>query len=98
MSKGRIYISGGITGVQGYMEHFMSAQRKLEEQGYSVINPALVSSNMPKDTTYEEYMKMSFAMLGMAGSIYMLRNWQQSLGCNREYGYALAKGMTVLFE
>ena len=31
-------------------------------------------------------------------SICMLKGWQQSCGANREYGFALAKGMGVMFE
>lgn len=37
-------------------------------------------------------------MLGMCGSIYMLKGWEKSCGANREYGYALAKDMTVILE
>lgn len=96
--KNRIYISGAISGTDDFMERFTKAQKELESQGYSVINPALVNSNMPKDTTYEEYMKMSFTMLDMADSIYMLKGWEKSCGANREYGYALAKGKGIMFE
>ncbi len=96
--KERVYISGAISGTDDFMERFAKAQKKLEEQGYSIINPALVGSNMPKDTTYEEYMKMSFAMLDMCGSIYMMAGWEKSCGANREYGYALAKDKTIMFE
>lgn len=98
MNKEKVFIIGAITNVPNYMEKFAKAQKELEAQGYSVINPALVNYNMPKDTTYEEYMKMAFTMLNMAGSVYMLKNWQQSCRCNREYGYALAKDMTIMIE
>lgn len=98
MSKNRIYISGGITGIPDYMERFAKAQEKLEKQGYSVINPALVNSNLPEDTTYEEYMKVSFCLLNMCDSIYMMNGWDNSCGASREYGYACAGGMTIIFE
>lgn len=96
--KERIYISGPITGTDDYLERFSEKEGELESQGYSVINPAAVNSMLPKDTAYEEYMQMSFTMLGMCGSIYMLKGWEKSCGANREYGYALAKDMTVIFE
>ena len=94
----RIYISGAITGTDDYMERFLKAQKELEKIGYSVVNPALVNSNLPEDTTYEEYMKMSFCMLDMCQYIYMLTGWKKSCGANREYEYALAKDKTIMFE
>ena len=94
----RIYISGPITGTDDYMERFAEAEERLIEAGYSVINPASVNSMMPADTTYEEYMTMSFAMLNMCGAIYMMEGWEKSCGANREYGYALANDYIILRE
>lgn len=96
--KERIYISGRITGTDDFMERFTKAQKELEKQGYSVINPAAVNSAMPNDTTYEEYMTMGITMLDMCDSIYMLNGWEKSCGANREYGYALAKDKIIIFE
>lgn len=98
MKKTRIYISGEISGTNDYKERFAKAEKYLEAQGYSVINPAKVNAQMPTDTSYEEYMKMSITMLDMCGSIYMLKEWKNSFVANREYGYALAKGITIIFE
>lgn len=94
----KIYISGPITGTEDYMERFAITQKKLEERGYIVINPALVNSNLPTETTYEEYMKMSFCMLRMCDAIYMMEGWKGSCGANREYGYALARDMLIIKE
>ena len=94
----RAYISGPITGTDDYMERFAEAEERLKNKGYSVINPAAVNSMLPEGTTYEEYMKMSLAMLDMCGAIYMLKGWEKSCGANREYGYALAKGYAIYFE
>ena len=85
----KIYISGAITGTDDYMERFAKAEKELTEQGYSVINPAKVNAQLPEDTSYEEYMKMSFCML---------KDWEKSCGANREYGYATAKKKTVFYE
>ena len=94
----KIYISGPITGTNDYMERFEKAEKELTEQGYSVVNPAKVNAQLPEDTSYEEYMKMSFCMLDMCDYICMLKGWQDSRGANREYGYALAKDKTIIFE
>lgn len=94
----KIYISGAITGTDDYMERFAKSEKELTEQGYSVVNPAKVNAQLPEDTCYEEYMKMSFCMLDMCDSIYMLKGWDKSCGANRELGYALAKCMIIMYE
>lgn len=94
----RIYISGPITGTDDYMERFARSEEKLKKRGYSVINPAAVNSMLPSDTTYDEYMKMSLAMLDMCGAIYMMEGWEKSCGANMEYGYALANDYIILRE
>ena len=96
----RIYISGQISNLEksDYMERFAKAEKELTEQGYSVVNPAKVNAQLPEDTTYEEYMKMCFCMIDMCDGIYMLKGWKKSLGANREYGYALAKDMIIMFK
>ena len=94
----KVYISGAITGTDDYMERFARAEKELTEQGYSVVNPAKVNAQLPEDTTYEEYMKMSLCMIDMCESIYMLKGWEKSCGANREYGYALAKDMIIMHE
>ncbi len=52
-TKMKLYISGPITGTDDYMERFAAAQKELEEEGWTVINPALVNSNLPKDTEWK---------------------------------------------
>lgn len=94
----KVYISGPITGCNGYYEKFHRAERTLREAGYTPINPAAVNGELPAETSYEEYMKMSFCMLEMAEAIYMLPGWQNSTGANREYGFALGRDMKIMFE
>ncbi len=40
MNDTLIYISGKVSGTDDYMERFAKAEKKLTEQGFSVINPA----------------------------------------------------------
>lgn len=94
----KIYISGAISGTDDFMERFAKAEKELAEQGYSVMNPAKVNSMLPKDTSYADYMKMSFAMLEMCDGIYMLMGWENSKGANMEYEYAKLNHMVILYE
>lgn len=95
--KIRVYISGPITGTTDYMERFEAAEKCLNGE-YSVINPAKVNSNMPEDTTHEEYMKISICMLSMYFAIYMLKGWQNSPGACEEHLYALKHGIAIFEE
>lgn len=94
----RVYLSGAITGTTDYMERFKAAEEKLILDGHTVFNPAAVNSMMPAETTYAEYMRVSFTLLDMCDAIYMMRGWQDSKGANREYGYAHAKDIKILEE
>ena len=94
----KVYISGPITGTKDYLEKFEDIETALPliHQGVEVINPAKVNANLPKSTTWEEYMRMSLCMLSMCDGIYMMEGWQQSRGANLEYAYAKGMGITVL--
>lgn len=94
--KKKLYISGPITGTDGYMEKFEKAQAYLEGLGYSTINPAKVNGALPEDTTYQEYMNMSMTMLAMADGVYMLTGWQQSKGATQEHTWAVTMGLAII--
>lgn len=94
----KVYISGPITGTNDYMKRFNNAQKYLESKGYSVVNPALVNSNLPKDTSYDEYMDMSFVMLRMCDAIYMLKGYEYSEGAKVELNVAERTGKKILYE
>ena len=91
----KLYLSGAITGTDDYMDRFSMAEKSLEVE-HTIINPAKVNAQLPSDTSYEDYMKMSFCMLDMCDGIYLLKGWEKSCGSNRELGYAMAKGKIIL--
>lgn len=93
----RIYISGGISGVENYREAFSKTHEELIKGGHDVVNPALYADALPK-LSYEEYMKVGLYFLSMCDAIYMLKGWENSRGANREYGYALAKDKIIMTE
>ena len=94
----KIYISGSITGTHDFMERFSIAQKKLERDEHDVVNPALVNSNLPKSTTYSEYMDMSICMLKMCDAIYLLDGWKSSRGANLEIIFAMLNDKKILYE
>lgn len=93
----RVYISGAMTGVADYKRVFYQAEELLLSKGYKVANPAYNDDVIP-NANYEEYMSLDMFLLSLCDGIYMLKGWEKSLGANREYGYALAKGMEIMFE
>ena len=94
----KIYISGAISNTDDFMERFAKAEKELTEQGYSVINPAKVNAQLPEDTDYEDYMKMSFCMLSMCEAIYLLRGFEKSRGAKRELEFAKSEDMEIMYE
>lgn len=94
----KVYISGPITGIEGYLERFDGMEHMLTAAGYEVVNPARVNLYLPKSTTHEEYMKMSMCMLEMCDTVVFLHGWRYSKGAKQEFEYALERGYTLAFE
>lgn len=87
----KIYIAGKITGVPDYKEHFARAREKLEQQGYTVLDP----SHLPGGLTPADYMRICLAMVESADIICLLPGWQDSPGADIERSYAKYIGKGV---
>lgn len=96
----RIYISGAISNVPDFMARFDEAEKELltKYPDVQVINPARLHSVYPDWFTWDDYMKLSIAELSTANVIYMLQGWEVSRGANRELGYAIGKGLDVMYQ
>lgn len=93
----RLYLSGPITGVENYRENFRKAEEKLRDEDLiDIFNPTKISEVLPTDLTYEECMKIDFALIDMSDILVQLPGWENSRGANREYGYALGKDITII--
>ena len=91
-----IYISGKITGTKDYLDRFRKAEIQIGRA--DIINPAKVNDNLPKCTTYKQYMKMSLCMLEMCDTIYMLKGWEDSKGARLEHEYAKSNNYKIIYE
>ena len=92
----KLYISGKVTGEKDYKSKFERGESEVEIMGHIPYNPAKIQ--LPEEASYEEYMHMCFAMLDICDGIYMLNNWQESKGANREIGYAIGRGKAVIYQ
>lgn len=93
-----IYLSGGITNVPNYLERFAKAETLLTKIGDKVINPAKINAQLPEDTDYDDYMRLSFVLLDMADAIYMMNGWEKSKGARMELLKAYQTGKRIIFE
>lgn len=101
----RIYISGPVSKNPAYMNDFKLSELKLysmiarkEIEYDSVINPASVCIQLPCDLTHEDYMRICFSMMELCDGIYMMDNWQDSIGAKMELVYASNRSMEILYE
>lgn len=96
----RAYISGGITGVENYMDRFETAEKELYRRfgkdGVKVFNPAKISAGLPV-LEHSEYMQFSFLEMAMCDTVFFLPGWEKSRGANQEMGFAIARGMNIHF-
>lgn len=98
--KTRVFVSGAITGVENPAEHFKAAEEYLLSKDYAVINPYIAGTGMLPNAAFDhgEYMRVTLTMLDLCDCIYMLDGWENSVGANAEYEYAVQNRKGVLFE
>lgn len=83
MSRGKVYISGPITGIAfGNRFAFMCARSALELCGYEAVDPSEVK--LDDDATWADYMRADLKLLLDCDYIYMLEGWEDSKGARLE--------------
>lgn len=102
MDKQVVYISGKMRGLdeQTSRQIFADAKKKLEEQGFSAINPWDLADEKMK-AGYEDwgdFVLFDLSVLKKCDKIYMLHNWEDSDGANTEYNYAKGLRIEILYE
>lgn len=94
VKKKSAYVAGAITGVEGYKEKFAAAKRELENQGYTVFNPA----ELPQGLKYESYIKICKTIVEEIDVVFMLDNWKSSVGAEEEHIHATKQGKIILYQ
>ena len=83
MSRGKVYISGPITGIDfGNRFAFSCARNALELCGYEVVDPSEVQ--LDDEATWADYMRADLKLLLDCDFIYMLDGWEDSKGARLE--------------
>lgn len=83
MSRGKVYISGPITGIDfGNRFAFMAARCGLELCGYEVVDPSEVK--LDDDASWADYMRADLKLLLDCDFIFMLEGWEDSKGARLE--------------
>lgn len=86
MNNKTVYLSGGITGVDGYRDAFANAEDVARSAGARVIlNPA----TLPHGWDWEHYMAACLGLVRVADMVVMLPGWQRSTGARMERGLAM---------
>ena len=92
-----IYISGKISGIENEAPLlFEKAENELKLNGFNTVNP--MTLNHDHDLSWENYMRVDLIALLRCTHIYMLKNWQESVGANIEYRLAVDLKLTIIFE
>lgn len=84
----KIYIAGKITGNPNYKEEFGVWEKRLADEGFTVVSPVYhdkyEGDYSDVDAVWNHYMRISIAKLTECDEIFMLPGWQRSKGANVE--------------
>lgn len=105
----RIYVSGAVTGITDYIGKFSNKTFHLNEKnnqyGLYFINPVEMNSQFDKigidhhePLSYDDFMKLCYTELELCDGIYMMNGWRNSMGANRELGFAKGQKKTIFLE
>src|SRR6266568_904658 len=97
----KVYVSGGISGVDNYEEIFAQATKKIREVWkHEVISPAERDEEIGKDKPWGIYLAEDLAIIltdpDLEG-IVMLPGWERSKGACLEKHAAEARGLRIIF-
>lgn len=94
----KIYVSGKISGLERpeVVAKFEAISAELRKKGHSVFVPTILPEY--SDVSHEDYLHIDFAMIDVCDAIYMLADWQKSIGARKELQYAADFRKEILYE
>ena len=94
----KIYIAGKITGLdrRAMIQKFEIAAARLKAQGHSVFLPCVLPEYF--DVSHDDYLHICFAMIDICEAVYMLKDWQKSIGARKELQYAADWEKIIFYE
>lgn len=103
-----IYISGMISGGDSLTleqqeenkQHFLTAQKFLESNGDCLVFNPCIRTPYNENWKWKDYMLANIELIlrGDITHIFMLNNWQRSLGARIELAIAKEMGLVVVYE
>lgn len=104
----KIYISGKMTGLskEKIWDNFRKVETFIIKHGHhygnkkieSVMNPAVTYAMQKFNAfSYEDWLRIDFAMLDACDAVALLPNWKDSMGAKREIAYAYKHGKHVCY-
>ena len=96
MTRGRVYISGPMTGLPGFnFAAFDEAAAVLEAWGWEVENPA--EKGIIDGWTWADYLRYDLARLVECDGVVLLPGWEASKGARLEHHVATELGMWIMY-
>lgn len=100
------YISGPITGVEGWQERFIQAENWVKKNlDTQIKTPRLIGKRLEEELgkteeqiPWEEYMRADLRELTYCDTIYAMKGWEDSKGAVIEVQLAYALGLRITFE
>lgn len=90
-----VYIAGSISKrINTYQYDFSDAEMVLREAGHVVLSPAWLPIGLH---SWDDYMKISDAMLEASDGVAFLEGWEESKGAQIEHEKAVALGKKIMY-
>ena len=100
-----VYISGAITGIPNYQEHFKEAEEHIKAFGLKTLNPVEFCKGMEKKAKelgvpleWGDYMRKCLVTIPAADAMYMLKGWEKSKGARLEHHIAQELGIEIIYQ